>query len=134
MTRFGAFRRRWFAAAKAEVLVWLALIGTIALLVFPFLHRFGVPNWLYGTIILGSLVLTSRVGWWVTFIAPGLVHLVHPNVVSFQIINAVVIAAILRTPVVLFFALSLLHTRPRLNPWIDPTVDAVIADKRRWRL
>jgi hypothetical protein len=134
MITFGTFRRRWIAAAKVELLVWLVLMGIIVLLVFPPLHRFSVPNWSYGALALGSLMLTSRVGWWLTLIVSGAVHLVHPNVVSFHVINAVVIAAIFRTPLFLLFAKSLLNTRPCLNPWVDPTEDAVIADKRRWRL
>ena len=134
MITFGTFRRKWIAAAKVELLAWIVVMGIMALIVFPILHRFSVPNWSYGAVALGSLVLTSRVGWWVTFIVSSLMHSVHPNLVSFHVINAVVIAAIFRTPVFLFFAKSLLNTCPRLNPWVDPTEDAVIADKRRWRL
>jgi hypothetical protein len=101
-----AVKRKWWFWVKFELLAWALCFAFGYALVGQWLAAHHWQPWVYWAIVGGSLLLFSRVAIWATLIVAGVLNWLHPEFVTFHILNATVWAILLRIPITLFFLYS----------------------------
>ena len=130
-------KRRWWWLAKLELKAWLlvAVVGTV--LGASALKHLHWPWWQYAALYGASLLVFSRLVWWITFPTVMLANLVCPNWAVSHIINALILAAVVRCPFFWWFLGSVLragteHGSPIVDEGGPVGHDPVTGRPRDW--
>jgi hypothetical protein len=116
-------KRRWWRLAKLELKAWavVALTGTI--LGASVLKNLHWEWWGYVELYGVSLLVFSRLAWWIVFPTVMVVYSVWPNPMLSDVIGASILAAVARCPLFWWFMQTILTPKlPPVHEWIDPSM------------